>query len=171
MYNVYNSEKEGLLKLKNFTDDAIKKGYTVIGLSASGDEAKQQLKSDYTLNFDTYLCDEKVVKTIVRANPGIFILKKGTVVNKSHWNDIEAMELKDLPESERDIIEKEGDGTAFLIDGKISSEEESKTISKDDILEVFVYKETEIAQKKLDSINSINNTYYTSLIEILLKEN
>ena len=171
MYNVYNSEKEGLLKLKNFTDDAIKKGYTVIGLSASGDEAKQQLKSDYTLNFDTYLCDEKVVKTIVRANPGIFILKKGTVVNKAHWNDIEAMELKDLPESERDIIEKEGDGTAFLIDGKISSEEEFKTISKDDILEVFVYKETEIAQKKLDSINSINNTYYTSLIEILLKEN
>ena len=91
MYNVYNSEKEGLLKLKNFTDDAIKKGYTVIGLSASGDEAKQQLKSDYNLNFDTYLCDEKVVKTIVRANPGIFILKKGTVVNKAHWNDIEAM--------------------------------------------------------------------------------
>ena len=44
-------------------------------------------------------------------------------------------------------------------------------LSKDDILEVFVYKETEIAQKKLDSINSINNTYYTSLIEILLKEN
>ena len=171
MYNVYNSEKEGLLKLKNFTDDAIKKGYTVIGLSASGDEAKQQLKSNYNLNFDTYLCDEKVVKTIVRANPGIFILKKGTVVNKAHWIDIEDIELKNLSELERDIIAKEDDGTAFLIDGKISSEEEFKTISKDDILEVFVYKETEIAQKKLDSINSINNTYYTSLIEILLKEN
>ncbi|MBT8244364.1 MAG: DoxX family protein [Winogradskyella sp.] len=171
MYNVYNSEKEGLLKLKNFTDDAIKKGYTVIGLSASGDEAKQQLKSDYNLNFDTYLCDEKVVKTVVRANPGIVVLKKGTVVNKAHWKDIEDIELNDLSESERDVIEKEDDGTVYLINGKISSEEESNSISKDDILEVYVYKETEIAQKKLDSINSMNNTHYTSLIEILLKEN
>jgi len=96
MYNVYNAEKEGLLKLKNFTDDAIKKGYTVIGLSASGDEAKQQLKTDYNLNFYTYLCDEKVVKTIVRSNPGIFILNKGTVINKAHWNDIEDVELEDV---------------------------------------------------------------------------
>ncbi|WP_299115064.1 BT_3928 family protein [uncultured Winogradskyella sp.] len=96
MYNIYNSEKEGLEKLKSFTDDAIKKGYTVIGLSASGDEAKQQLKTDYNLNFDTYLCDEKVVKTIVRSNPGIFILNKGTVINKAHWSDIEDIELEIL---------------------------------------------------------------------------
>ena len=45
------------------------------------------------MNFDTYLCDEKVVKTMVRANPGIVVLKKGTVVNKAHWNDIEDIEL------------------------------------------------------------------------------
>ncbi|RZN81999.1 MAG: DoxX family membrane protein [Winogradskyella sp.] len=104
MYNIYNAEADGLLKLKNFTEDAIKKGYTVIGLSASGDEAKLQLKTDYNLNFDTYLCDEKVIKTIVRSNPGIFILNKGTVINKAHWNDIEDIELVDLPEAELEII-------------------------------------------------------------------
>ena len=93
MYNIFNSESEGLAKLKNFSDKAIKKGYTVIGLSASGDDSKQKLKADYKLNFDTYLCDEKVVKTIVRANPGVVLLKKGTVVNKAHWNDIEDIEL------------------------------------------------------------------------------
>ncbi|WP_132702627.1 BT_3928 family protein [Winogradskyella wandonensis] len=97
MYNVYNAEEEGLLKLKGFTDEAIKKGYTVIGLSASGEDAKQQLKSKYNLNFDIYLCDEKVVKTIVRANPGIVVLNKGTVTNKAHWNDIEDIELESLP--------------------------------------------------------------------------
>ena len=96
MYNIYNSENEGLQKLKSFTDNTIKKGYTVIGLSASGEEAKQQLKLDYSLNFDIYLCDEKVVKTIVRSNPGIVVLKKGTVVNKAHWNDIEDIELSPL---------------------------------------------------------------------------
>ena len=32
---ISNSEADGLAKLKSFTEDAIKKGYTVIGLSAS----------------------------------------------------------------------------------------------------------------------------------------
>ena len=96
MYNVLNAEADGLAKLKSFSDDAIKKGYTVIGLSASGDEAKNQIKSQYKLNFETYLCDEKVVKTIVRSNPGIVILEEGTVVDKAHWNDIEDINLKPL---------------------------------------------------------------------------
>lgn len=93
MYNIATAETVGLQKLKLFTDAAIKKGYTVIGLSASGEDEKQNFKAKYNLNFDTYLCDEKVVKTIVRANPGIVILKRGTVVNKAHWNDIEDIEL------------------------------------------------------------------------------
>ncbi|MFK7833879.1 MAG: BT_3928 family protein [Winogradskyella sp.] len=93
MYNVTKGEPEGVAKLKAFTDEAIKKGYTVIGLTSSGSEDKAQLKANYNLNFDFYLCDEKVVKTIVRANPGVIILKNGTVVNKAHWNDIEDINL------------------------------------------------------------------------------
>lgn len=93
MYNIDKGEAEGEAQLKAFTDEAIKKGYTVIGLTSSGIEAKERLKADYKLNFDFYLCDEKVIKTIVRSNPGIVILHKGTVVNKAHWNDIEDIEL------------------------------------------------------------------------------
>ncbi|WP_458629043.1 BT_3928 family protein [Winogradskyella sp. PC D3.3] len=93
MYNVNKGEPEGMAKLKTFTDQAMKKGYTVIGLSSSGAADKANIKAKYDFNFDIYLCDEKVVKTIVRANPGIIILNKGTVVNKAHWNDIEDIEL------------------------------------------------------------------------------
>jgi uncharacterized membrane protein YphA (DoxX/SURF4 family) len=93
MYDISKAEMEGQEKLKSFTDKAIKKGYTVIGLTSSGSEDKQLLKSDYNLNFEFYLCDEKVIKTIVRSNPGIVVLEKGTVVNKAHWNDIEDIEL------------------------------------------------------------------------------
>ncbi|WP_299113141.1 BT_3928 family protein [uncultured Winogradskyella sp.] len=93
MYNISKAEADGVIKLKSFTDEAIKKGYTVIGLTSSGEDAKQNLKQDYNLNFDFYLCDEKVVKTIVRSNPGVVLLEKGTVTNKAHWNDIEDVEL------------------------------------------------------------------------------
>lgn len=93
MYDINKGEEEGMEKLKAFSDLAISKGYTVIGLSSSGDDAKQQIKSDYNLNFDFYLCDEKVVKTIVRSNPGVVKLNRGTVQQKVHWNDIDDIEL------------------------------------------------------------------------------
>ncbi|MCA0133845.1 BT_3928 family protein [Winogradskyella alexanderae] len=93
MYNISSSEDDGVAKLKLFTDDAIEAGYTVIGLTSSSESEKQKVKQDYSLNFNFYLCDEKVIKTIVRANPGIIVLKNGTVVNKAHWNDIEDIEL------------------------------------------------------------------------------
>ncbi|NNE33070.1 MAG: DoxX family membrane protein [Winogradskyella sp.] len=93
MYDINKAESQGVSELKQFTDTAINKGYTVIGLTSSGPEDKMMLKQNYDLNFELYLCDEKVIKTIVRANPGIVILDKGTVVNKAHWNDIEDLNL------------------------------------------------------------------------------
>jgi uncharacterized membrane protein YphA (DoxX/SURF4 family) len=97
MYNITKAEVEGKAKLKAFTDEAIKKGYKVIGLTSSGYDEKQQLKTDYNLNFNFYLCDEKVIKTIVRSSPGIIVLNKGTVINKAHWKDIEDITLERLP--------------------------------------------------------------------------
>ena len=69
-YNLRSANSEGFEKVKKITDLAIKKGYTVIGLTSSDAEAKEATKSAYNLGFDFYLCDEKVLKTIVRSNPG-----------------------------------------------------------------------------------------------------
>lgn len=93
MYNLDTAEKEGVVKLKAFSDEALKKGYTVIGMTASGEEAKQRMKDQYKLNFDFFLCDEKALKTVVRSSPGILKLQKGTVIQKVHWNDLEDINL------------------------------------------------------------------------------
>jgi uncharacterized membrane protein YphA (DoxX/SURF4 family) len=93
LYSLENAEKEGLARLKTMSDKAINTGYKVIGLTASGMEAKQRIKSEYKLNFDFYLCDEKALKTVVRSNPGILELNKGTVMQKLHWNDIDDLIL------------------------------------------------------------------------------
>ena len=92
-YNLGKAEEDGLVKLKAMADRASEKGYTVIGLSASGDEEEQALRKRLGLNVEFYLCDEKVLKTIVRANPGVVVLEKATVTQKVHWNDIDDLEF------------------------------------------------------------------------------
>ncbi|PWI31246.1 DoxX family protein [Flavobacteriaceae bacterium LYZ1037] len=138
MYNLDTAEKEGVVKLKTFSDEAIKKGYTVIGLTASGEEAKQQMKSQYKLNFDFFLSDEKALKTVVRASPGILKLKKGTVIQKVHWNDLEDMSLETLATATPDLnlgLKKELD-SIMVLDQKyrsahIDNEDWSKQIAID----------------------------------------
>jgi len=92
-YNLETAERDGLSQLKTISDLALNKGYTVIGLSASGQNVKNQIKSQYGLNFEFYLCDEKALKTVVRSNPGVLELQNGTVRQKVHWNDIDDLEL------------------------------------------------------------------------------
>mgnify|MGYP005859537331 CR=1 FL=1 len=94
MYDLKKAEWKGVEKLKAMSDKASKKGYKVIGLTSSGGDAKAKFKAAHNFNFDFYLCDEKVLETIVRANPGIVVLNKGTVTQKVHWNDIEELDFK-----------------------------------------------------------------------------
>ena len=92
-YNLSKSEAAGLRAITNTVKNAQAKGYRVIGLSASGEGDVQKLKSTYNFNFDFYFCDETAIKTIVRSNPGLVTLKKGTIQQKLHWNDAEDLNL------------------------------------------------------------------------------
>ncbi len=92
-YSLDNAEKDGLVAFMAKAKEAAEKGYKVIGLTASGAEAKQRIKADYNFDFDFYSCDEKALKTVVRSNPGILELSKGTVKQKVHWNDIDDLKL------------------------------------------------------------------------------
>ena len=167
MYNINSSEIEGVVKLKALTDEAASKGYTVIGLTSSGNDAKQEVKQNYKLDFDFYLCDEKVIKTIIRSNPGIVILEKGTVVNKAHWNDIEGIELIQ-EESNIVVVDQPDNDILYLIDGKLSTKEELESLSNDEIVKVSFLKERNKGDV-LDSINEANNTNYSSIVMFELK--
>ena len=88
-YNLLKANEEGSQALKAITDEAKSNGYEVIGLTASGDDDKADFKNTFGLDFDFYLCDEKALKTVVRANPGVITMEKGTVTQKAHWKDIQ----------------------------------------------------------------------------------
>jgi uncharacterized membrane protein YphA (DoxX/SURF4 family) len=92
-YNLNISEREGLARLEALHQKGIKNDYLVIGLTGSLEEDIEKIKSKYHLTFDFYACDETTLKTIVRANPGVLILEKGTIMQKAHWNDLNKLNL------------------------------------------------------------------------------
>jgi hypothetical protein len=93
MSSLEKSENKAFPEIKKIADEAIKKGYTVYGVSASFSEIIQQTKKKFQLPFEVLFCDETTLKTMIRANPGIMILKKGIVVDKKNWKDIDDLEL------------------------------------------------------------------------------
>lgn len=96
-YNLDKTEREAYYDIKRITEDAIRQGYEVIGLSSSGADVQEQFVRDYKLPFDFYFTDETVLKTIIRSNPGIVSLDKATIKQKLHWNDADDLELHTLP--------------------------------------------------------------------------
>ncbi len=93
MYNLRNAENDGMLLLSNFIEQARTSGYKVIALSSSSPEATSQAKKTYGLDVNFYTTDGTALKTIVRSNPGIMLLENGVITAKSHWNDLEDLDL------------------------------------------------------------------------------
>lgn len=93
VYNLSNSEKEGFAAVRETTNKALKNGYKVVGLSASSQAVMDQMTNEYELNFNFYFCDETTLKTIVRSNPGILELQKGTIKQKLHFNDAKKLKF------------------------------------------------------------------------------
>ncbi|MCM5662817.1 BT_3928 family protein [Galbibacter mesophilus] len=91
--NIQTANREGLEKMKIMADRAKSEGYKVIGLSASNEEQLAPIKEKYGLNFDFYFCDLTTVKTIVRSNPAVLELRKGTITQKLHFNDAEEFQI------------------------------------------------------------------------------
>ena len=93
VYNLDKADVNGFRAIKEIGIKAKKKGYTVYGVSASFSDDLVLAKEKYNLPFDFLFCDETTLKTMIRENPGVVILNKGTVVEKKNWVDVEEIEL------------------------------------------------------------------------------
>ena len=93
-YDLRKANMEVFSKVKKVTDRAMERGYKVIGMSASGPDQTQVLKQEYNLGFEFYFTDQTTLKTIVRSNPGVLVLEKGTIKQKVHYNDLEDLKFE-----------------------------------------------------------------------------
>lgn len=92
-YDLRKTNNEVYAEVKRVAAFAIKNGYKVIGMSASNSEQTSKLIQDNSLGFEFYFTDETTLKTIVRSNPGILVLEKGTIKQKVHYNDFDELEF------------------------------------------------------------------------------
>jgi uncharacterized membrane protein YphA (DoxX/SURF4 family) len=93
VYNASKSNNKGFIDIKYIADKAISKGYNVYGVSASFEDDLILIQNNYDLPFDFLFCDETTLKTMLRANPGVITLNKGTVTGKWNWKDIAYIKL------------------------------------------------------------------------------
>ncbi len=87
------SNKQGLDKASNIADFCNEHGYRFYCLTSSTKNEAELLKAQLGLKYDFGFMDEITLKTIIRANPGLVLLQKGTVVGKWHYNDMPDAEL------------------------------------------------------------------------------
>ncbi|WP_282054432.1 BT_3928 family protein [Maribacter luteus] len=88
-YNLDSSDLEAFTALAQLIPKAKDKGYKVIGMSASSPEETAELIKKYYLDTEFYFTDETALKTVVRSNPGLLTLEKGTITQKVHFNDMD----------------------------------------------------------------------------------
>lgn len=70
---------------------AISKGYGFYALTSSVPEEQEVFKEKVKASYPIYLMDETTLKTMIRSNPGLVLIKNGTIVGKWHHRQLKNM--------------------------------------------------------------------------------
>ena len=105
--NLQKTNREAMAKLVKLAWEAKNRGYKFFLLTASSPESFAAFKNQTAAAFDFFNTDEIALKTMIRSNPGLIILKKGTILKKYHYNDIPKPEELDTELNQQTSIPTE----------------------------------------------------------------
>lgn len=91
-YNITKANTAAQPKINELANAVQKKGINFIGLTASPYSLVDPFRHENQNMFDYYTVDETALKTMIRSNPGLILLKGGTVIDMWHYNDIPSFE-------------------------------------------------------------------------------
>jgi hypothetical protein len=88
-YNLVEADIDGIKKGNELARFAAEnENFNFYCLTASPESHIKRLKKRVDVNFDCYSSDEITLKTIIRANPGLMLIKDGNILAKWHYRDI-----------------------------------------------------------------------------------
>lgn len=75
-------------EINRLVDLALTKGYKVYGLTSSLPEDMESFKEKARATYPIYNMDETTLKTMIRANPGLMLIRQGTIQGKWHHRQL-----------------------------------------------------------------------------------
>jgi len=87
-YNLEKSSRKPQEKINKLAIWAKENGLSFICLTSTLQDESAAFAQETGAPYEFFNCDEIVLKTIIRSNPGLIVIKDGTVLGKWHYNDI-----------------------------------------------------------------------------------
>jgi uncharacterized membrane protein YphA (DoxX/SURF4 family) len=91
-YDLSKSNIKVQPRINDFVALCQQKKVEFIGITSTAPAETDKFRHENQSMFPYYFCDGTTLKTIVRANPGLVLLKNGTVVDMWHYNDLPSFE-------------------------------------------------------------------------------
>lgn len=92
--SIKNADLKNIGAINRIVESAIAKGYTVYGLTSSLPEEFEAFKEKAKATYPLYMMDGTTLKTMIRSNPGLMLIKNGTVMGK--WHHKQVKHMKDI---------------------------------------------------------------------------
>lgn len=93
-WDLNKADKEALKEINDFAVKAEADGYTFSALTSSLPEEIDTISKELGLTYTFYQADDVTLKTMVRANPGLILMKDGVVLDK--WSNHDFMDYGEL---------------------------------------------------------------------------
>ena len=92
-YDITKTDATHQDNFNKLADFALENGHQFYGVSASNLTDISKYTNKHNISYDFCIADEVVLKTIIRSNPGLLLINKGTIIGK--WAD------QDIPNKEQ----------------------------------------------------------------------
>jgi uncharacterized membrane protein YphA (DoxX/SURF4 family) len=87
-WDLSESSRKGMEKLDRLFADVSARGHSFVVLTSSPDETIEAYRQGLHPELEFYHADDVELKMMVRANPGMILLKDGMVLGKWNWRDV-----------------------------------------------------------------------------------
>ena len=91
-HNLHKSSLKPQKRINELANWALQNDMSFIGLTSTLPHESQEFAFANGAPYEFFNCDEITLKTIVRSNPGLIVIKGGTILGKWHYNDIPSPE-------------------------------------------------------------------------------
>jgi hypothetical protein len=86
-YDLLSATQKGFTKASDLAERIMEEGYSFAVLTGSLMEDVDKFRQQYSPELEYYNADDIELKTMIRSNPGLILIKDGIVIEKWAWRD------------------------------------------------------------------------------------